>query len=138
MNYLYFNLIFCKVYAQFSFGAAMFLNLNKPSIYLSVQQSMYVESVSQVGIIFQCVISRGRQNRNKKRKRNVPVQERAAMRTRQAVLLPILVMIKLGYCYKQQGVNISDVDNCMQVHTRILFLTVAVRGPTSLKQFEIS
>ena len=32
MNYLYFNLIFCKVYAQFSFGAAMFLNLNKPSI----------------------------------------------------------------------------------------------------------
>ena len=35
MNYLYFNLIFCKVYAQFTLEAAKFLNLNKPSIYLS-------------------------------------------------------------------------------------------------------
>ena len=39
MNYLYFNLNFYKVYAQFSFGAAMFLNLNKPSIYLSIYLS---------------------------------------------------------------------------------------------------
>ena len=48
----------------------------------TVQQNMYVGSVSQVGIIFQYVISRSGRNRNKKiRKRNVPVQERTAMRT---------------------------------------------------------
>ena len=36
MNYLYFNPIFCKVYAQFSFETATFLNLNKPSSYVSI------------------------------------------------------------------------------------------------------
>ena len=46
MNYLYFNLIFCKVYAQFSFEAAMFLNSNKPSIYLSI----YLAKLKSYGV----------------------------------------------------------------------------------------
>ena len=44
MNYLYFNLIFCKVYAQFSLDAAKFLNLNKPSIYLYVEVKEFVRA----------------------------------------------------------------------------------------------
>ena len=51
-----------------------------------------------------------------------------------------IVMIKLGYCVilpQTARANISDVDNCLQVHTRILFDSGS-QGPTSLKQFEIS
>ena len=47
-------------------------------------------------------------------------------------------MIKLGYCAilpQTAMANFSDVDNCLQVHTRILFDSGS-QGPTSLKQFE--
>ena len=57
MNYLYFNLISCKVYAQFSFGAAMFLNLNKPSIYLMFTTSYALFYVSSVYAIFPTPVS---------------------------------------------------------------------------------
>ena len=92
-----------------------------PLIFLeTIQQSMYVRSASQVGIIFQYVISRGAQKRNKKiRKRIIPVQERAVMST--SGLAAHTSNDKTRILLQTARANISDVDNCMQVHSRILF-----------------